>query len=447
MASLDISDEINSKYLVFGLGKTGLSIARHLFKENIDAIYYDSRSEPPEKELFEELFGKENIFLADYEESILENVSAIVVSPGISDQNKLLKLGLKKNIKIISDIDLYVESSSRDFVTVTGTNGKSTVTELISYICNKSKIKASAGGNLGIPALDLLSDDAELHILELSSFHLHRCDYLPSKVAVLLNISRDHLDWHGNEDHYKKCKFRILRDANSSVYNHGINDIGKYLNSNINVGFGVEVKEKSFGILEENNSFYLCYGKEKLINCNKLKLNGNHNYENILAALAASRLIGIDLSDALDAICSFQGLPHRMQSISNHNSIEYINDSKGTNVDAAIASISSLKKKVILLAGGQSKGGNFEQFAEAIKSKVKRAYLFGEDAKIIGNELNKFVPVVFVDNLEDAVILAKKSSSPGDVILLSPACASFDQFDSFIHRGKEFERIVGEITK
>ena len=157
MVSLDISDEINSKYLVFGLGKTGLSIARHLFKENIDAIYYDSRSEPPEKELFEELFGKENIFLADYEESILENVTAIVVSPGISDQNKLLKLGLKKNIKIISDIDLYVESSSRDFVTVTGTNGKSTVTELISYICNKSKIKASAGGNLGIPALDLLS--------------------------------------------------------------------------------------------------------------------------------------------------------------------------------------------------------------------------------------------------------------------------------------------------
>ena len=202
-----------------------------------------------------------------------------------------------------------------------------------------------------------------------------------------------------------------------------------------------------YDILEENNSFYLCYGKEKLINCNKLKLNGNHNYENILAALAASRLIGIDLSDALDAICSFQGLPHRMQSISNHNSIEYINDSKGTNVDAAIASISSLKKKIILLAGGQSKGGNFEQFAEAIKNKVKRAYLFGEDAKIIGNELNKFVPVVFVDNLEDAVISAKKSSSPGDVILLSPACASFDQFDSFIHRGKEFERIVGEITK
>ena len=161
-----------------------------------------------------------------------------------------------------------------------------------------------------------------------------------------------------------------------------------------------------------------------------------------MAALAASRLIGIDLSDALDAICSFQGLPHRMQSISNHNSIEYINDSKGTNVDAAIASISSLKKKVILLAGGQSKGGNFEQFAEAIKNKVKRAYLFGEDAKIIGNELNKFVPVVFVDNLEDAVILAKKSSSPGDVILLSPACASFDLFSNYEDRGRQFKKHI-----
>jgi UDP-N-acetylmuramoylalanine--D-glutamate ligase len=136
-----------------------------------------------------------------------------------------------------------------------------------------------------------------------------------------------------------------------------------------------------------------------------------------------------------------------MQSIKNHNSIEYINDSKGTNVDAAIASISSLKKKIILLAGGQSKGGNFEQFAEAIKNKVKRAYLFGEDAKIMCNELNKFVPVILVDSLEDAVISAKKSSSPGDIILLSPACASFDQFDSFTHRGEEFERIVGEITK
>ena len=224
------------RYLVLGMGKTGLSIAQHLNKNEINAIYFDTRINPPELEAFKKSFNEADIYLVDHN-NLPEDIDTIVVSPGINDDHPIIQLAIQRNIQILSDIDLFVRSTKKDFIAITGSNGKSTVTELVSFICNNGNLKASAGGNLGRPALDLLDDKVDIHILELSSFHLHRCQYLPAKVAVLLNISKDHLDWHGSEENYRNSKYRILKDALSSVYNRNLGDVVEYLNVNLKLTF------------------------------------------------------------------------------------------------------------------------------------------------------------------------------------------------------------------
>ncbi len=439
---------IQNKYFVFGMGKTGLSVANFLKRNNENAIYFDSRKNPPQLDDFKKLFKKENIFIEKIETKNLDEVTHVIVSPGINDCNGLLKIFKKNNIPILSDIDLYVENTAKRFVAITGTNGKSTVTELVSFLCNNAGVKSSAGGNLGTPALDLIDDDAELHILELSSFHLHRCSYLPANVAVLLNISRDHIDWHGDEESYRQAKFRILKDASSSVFNHDIPGVLNYLNNKLSVSFGSGIAKKdSYGLLSKDDEILLTYNEKKIVCSSQLKLFGIHNYENILAALAVTLLLGLNESLVIDAAKRFEGLPHRMQLIASKDNVDYINDSKGTNVDAAIASINSVSAKVILLAGGQSKGGDFNYFAKATKNKIKLAVLFGEDSKLIGEQLKKYTPVIYTNTLEEAFHKAKNSCISGDTILLSPACASFDQFKSFSHRGDEFIRIVNRTIR
>ena len=326
------------RYLVLGMGKTGLSIAQHLKKNEINAIYFDTRINPPELEAFKKSFNEADIYLVDHN-NLPEDIDTIVVSPGINDDHPIIQLAIQRNIQILSDIDLFVRSTKKDFIAITGSNGKSTVTELVSFICNNGDLKASAGGNLGRPALDLLDDKVDIHILELSSFHLHRCQYLPAKVAVLLNISKDHLDWHGSEENYRNSKYRILKDALSSVYNRNLGDVEEYLNVNPKLTFGNNQDAgDQYGVLVDSEGSFLSKGKKKLLNCGEIKLRGIHNYENLMAALAVSELINLDISDAMLSAKEFKGLPHRMQLVAEHNSIDFINDSKGTNVDAAMAS-------------------------------------------------------------------------------------------------------------
>ena len=443
-----LQKSIQNKYFVFGMGKTGLSVANFLKRNNENAIYFDSRKNPPQLDDFKKLFKKENIFLEKIEAKNLDEVTHVIVSPGINDCNDLVRIFKKNNIPILSDIDLYVENTTKRFVAITGTNGKSTVTELVSFLCNNAGVKSSAGGNLGTPALDLIDDDAELHILELSSFHLHRCSFLPANVAVLLNISRDHIDWHGDEESYRQAKFSILKDATSSVFNHDISEVLNYLNNKPSISFGSGIAKKdSYGLLSKGDEILLTYNEKELVSSSQLKLFGIHNYENILAAFAVTLLLDLKESLVIDAAMRFEGLPHRMQLIASKDNVDYINDSKGTNVDAAIASINSVSGKVILLAGGQSKGGDFDYFANATKNKIKLAVLFGEDSKLIGEQIKKYNPVIYTKSLEEAFLKAKNSCTSGDTILLSPACASFDQFKSFSHRGDEFIRIVNRVIK
>ena len=431
------------RYLVFGMGETGLSVARHLKKMNIQAVYYDTRLNPPNLPSFEKIISKSDVILGNFNDRLFEDIDCLVVSPGLSDKEPLIQKALQLGIKIISDIDLFVENVTKDFVVVTGSNGKSTVTELLSLMCKKSNIKVSAGANLGRPALELLKDNADLYLLELSSFHLHRCQKLPAKVAVLLNISNDHLDWHGSEKNYHQAKYRIYKEALSSVYNRNLKGCLSHLNSNPRISFGLcEAKGNHYGILSDGADKFLSKNQKKLLSSHKVKILGSHNLENILAAMAVGELIGLDISPMIEAIKEFKGLPHRMEFVENYKSIEFINDSKGTNVGAAIASINSLDGPIILLAGGQGKGGDFKFFANSVHKKIKKIILFGKDSKLIEKEFKDYVSSTCVESLKDAVHYATKYGHEGDKVLLSPACASFDQFDSYISRGEEFCRIV-----
>ena len=435
------------RYLVFGMGETGLSVARHFKKMNIQAVYYDTRLNPPNLPSFEKIISKSDVILGNFNDRLFEDIDCLVISPGLSDKEPLIQKALQLGIKIISDIDLFVENVTKDFVVVTGSNGKSTVTELLSLMCKKSNIKVSAGANLGRPALELLKDNADLYLLELSSFHLHRCQKLPAKVAVLLNISNDHLDWHGSEKNYHQAKYRIYKEALSSVYNRNLKGCLSHLNSNPRISFGLcEAKGNHYGILSDGADKFLSKNQKKLLSSHEVKILGSHNLENILAAMAVGELIGLDINPMIEAIKEFKGLPHRMEFVENYKSIEFINDSKGTNVGAAIASINSLEGPIILLAGGQGKGGDFKFFANSVHKKIKKIILFGKDSKLIEKEFKDYVSSTCVESLKDAVHYATEYGHEGDQVLLSPACASFDQFDSYIHRGEEFCRIVRELN-
>lgn len=434
------------RYLVFGMGDTGLSVARFFEKTAVPARYYDTRLNPPNLSLFNQLSSQSEIVLGTYTDKLFENIDRIVVSPGLSDKEPLIQKVQQLGIEIISDIDLFVENVTSDFVVITGSNGKSTVTELLSLMCKKAKIKASAGANLGRPALDLLNDKVDLYLLELSSFHLHRCQQLPAKVALLLNISNDHLDWHDGEINYHQSKYRIYKEASFSVYNRKLKESLNYINKNPRVSFGLdEAKEHHYGMLDDGINKFLAIGREKLLTSNEIKIHGSHNIENILATMAVAEQIGINKTQMIEVIKEFQGLPHRMQLIAEYNSVEFINDSKGTNIGAAIASVNSLDGPIILLAGGQGKGGDYKFFADSIHKKIKEIILFGEDSELIEKEFEPYVPTLCVSSLKDAIHYAQERSCAGDKILLSPACASFDQFDSYAHRGEEFCRIVGEL--
>ena len=424
-------------FLVYGLGITGNSVINFFKKKKISnfKVYDDNY-----KNLFKSYWTK-NL------NKTLKQVDYIILSPGISlIKNKNLQ---KYKKKIITDLDLfYLDREKFKSIVVTGTNGKSTTCKLLDNVLKKNKFKSLLGGNIGKPLLSLNKVNNSFVIIEASSFQLSHSKFICPDFALFLNFTNDHIDWHGDEESYRQSKFRVLKDASSLVFNHDVPEVKNYLDNKLSVRFGSRTtKKNSYSLLPKGDEILLTYNEKKIVGSSQLKLFGIHNYENILAALAVTLLLGLDESLVIDAVKRFEGLPHRMQLIASKGNVDYINDSKGTNVNAAIASINSVSAEVILLAGGQSKGGDFDYFAKATKNKIKLAVLFGEDSKLIGKQLKKYTSVIYKNTLEEAFHEANNLCTSGDTILLSPACASFDQFKSFSHRGDEFIRIVNRSIK
>ncbi len=433
---------------MLGLGATGLSIARYLRRIDGDATFFDTRESPPGIGQLEEIWPDAEVLLGDAE--IPDGIDRIIASPGIPDSHPLLKAAAKAKLEVVSDIELFAREANAPYVAVTGSNGKSTVTTLLYHMCVAAGRKVYAGGNLGKPALDLLDDDEpDLYVLELSSFQLQRTSELPADVAVLLNVAPDHLDWHASEAEYRDAKYRIYREAKAAVFNRADERATKEAAAcDRAISFGLDEPEAGhYGIRHEDGVHYLACGNTLLIAVDDLAMFGVHNQSNALAALAAGDLLGLDMPAMLQVLVEFPGLPHRMQFIARVGAVDYINDSKATNVAAAVASINSVRGSFVLIAGGDGKGGDFGELANAIDNRMRAAVLVGKDAEAIADAFDAMLPVSFADDMQDAVRKAARHAESDDTVLLAPACASLDQYPNYKARGDEFADAVKALKR
>ncbi len=433
------------KELVFGIGETGLSVARYLSRQGRDARFVDTRAEPPGMDELGRILPGADVFLGKAPRGLLKSTTRIIVSPGIAEREPLLAEARAAGIEVVSDIELFVQEARAPFVAVTGSNGKSTVTSLLALMFEAAGTRALAGANLGNPALDLLAEpQPEVYVLELSSFQLMRTRNLPAQVAVLLNVSDDHLDWHASAAEYREAKYRVFREAKAAVFNRADAEVPKAIPQNATaVGFGAdEPPAGQYGLVEEEGERFLACGEQVLLSTEDIALPGEHNHLNALAAVAVGRLMGLDFSPMLQVLMEFPGLPHRMQFVANVGGADYIDDSKATNIGAAIASITSVEGPVILLAGGEGKGSDFAPFAQAVHERLKAAILIGRDGPAIARALKGLAPVYQAANMDTAVSVAASLAGPGDTVLLAPACASLDQYRNYAERGQDFRRVV-----
>lgn len=437
-----------NKDLVVGLGATGLSIARYLRRAGLAAMFIDSRDEPPAIEELKAAWPEAEVSLGEM--TLPKNVDRIIVSPGIADNDSLLKKARQQNIEVVSDIELFAREAEAPFVAITGSNGKSTVTTMLYHMGRAAGRNTLAGGNLGEPALDLLDQQTpDLYVLELSSFQLQRTASLPAAVAVLLNVSPDHLDWHASEREYRDSKYRVYRDASAAVINRADERaIKDAAHCEKLISFGLDAPEEGhYGIRNEEGVDYIARGTTLLIATADLAMYGRHNQANALAALAAGELLGFESAAMLQVLSEFPGLPHRMQFVARKASVDYINDSKATNVAAAVASIDSVDNMIVLIAGGDGKGGDFTDLAAALENKIRAAVLIGTDATKIADALDTVMPVYFATDMGDAVQQAAAYADSEDTVLLAPACASFDQFENYGARGDAFAAAVGALPR
>ncbi len=436
--------------LVVGLGKTGLSVVRYLRALGEAVIVVDSRDIPPGLSTLKNEYSDVECFTGSFDTALFVNAHRIIVSPGVTLAEPALVEAKNKNIEIIGDIDLFAHEVMAPVIGITGSNGKSTVTTLLALMASQAGIKAVASGNIGTPVLDSLSDDVELYVLELSSFQLETLQRLPMKAAVVLNISADHLDRYENLAAYALSKQVIYENAEVLVLNKDDS-----LASRVNVPADKQIcftlnkpEETEFGLCEEgeckvyNALASLCFSEQPLLAVDELKIKGSHNLQNALAALALGYAIGLPLDSMLDTLTEFKGLPHRTQFVAEIEGVNWINDSKATNVGAAKAALVGLPGIHVLIAGGDAKGADFSDLTDVIEQHCRAVVLMGKDAAMIAAVLPEAMSVVTVVDMQAAVHAAMSLAKAGDNVLLAPACASFDMFDNFEHRGDVFIQSV-----
>ena len=435
--------------IVIGLGETGLSVAQYLSKNDITFTMIDSRPNPPRLQLFRQSFPTAEIYLGEFASSLFAQAECVIVSPGIdTNQDVIREVVAANGCECIGDIELFARSTTKPIVAITGSNGKSTVTSLLTEMASSASVKAYAGGNFGPPALDLLNyGDAELFVLELSSFQLESTQSLHPDVSVVLNISPDHLDRHGYMDNYVQIKEHVYSNAKISVINRDDEYVSRMKTSGDVISFGLgHPAEGEFGLIKENEASFLMLGNEYLLPVSELALKGESGVLNSLAALAIGHALKLPMQKMLSKLKNFKGLPHRLALVEEHAGVSWFNDSKGTNIGATISSLCSLNKNIILIAGGKFKGGDLTKLREVVAKHTKHVILLGRDASVLQQELEGASPIDMAASMTDAVAIAYRSSTAGDQVLLSPACASFDMYKSYIERGCDFENCVKSLV-
>lgn len=427
--------------LVVGLGKTGLSVAHYLRDRDVAFAVVDSRDNPPGKDELEKDFPGVKAYFGEFKKSVFKKAKQLIVSPGISILTPEIQYAHSKGAEVLGDIELFARSVLQPVVTITGSNGKTTVTMMVALMAQRSKKKVLMGGNVGIPVLQLLDEEEpDLYVLELSSFQLETTYSLNAKAAVILNISEDHLDRYDGLDSYVAAKARIYDQCRMAIVNRNDNRVSRLAGMHESVSFGVDApnRDVDFGLLEKDGKEWFAKGQEYLMPVDELKVPGRHNVCNALAALALGDQAGLPTEGMLLALREFEGVEHRTQWIACINGVDWYNDSKGTNVGATVAALSGMKGKTVLIAGGQGKGSDFSPLESVVKEKARAVVLLGEDAEKLSSALGDFENKVFVSSMDEAVKVSSELAQADDNVLLSPACASFDMFKSYEDRGNAF---------
>jgi UDP-N-acetylmuramoylalanine--D-glutamate ligase len=437
------------KILVVGLGKSGAATVRYLAGAGAALVLTDSRADPAGLDQLRAAVPQSEIHLGAFDApQPWSQFACAVVSPGVPLDDPFVAGLRQAGVDILGDIELFARAAGAPVIGITGSNGKSTVTTLVGEMAAAAGLNAGVGGNLGTPALDLLDarngPQKTLFVLELSSFQLETTHTLKLAAATILNVSPDHLDRHGSVERYTAAKARIYAHAQTAVVNRDdrATHTGTHLARRI-VSFGLDAPaEGHYGLLEHDGQQWLACGAERLAPLAALRIKGLHNAANALAALALADAAGIPRRGSLRALTEFKGLPHRCEWVAELGGVTWINDSKGTNVGASLAALQGLEGPLLWLGGGQGKGQDFTALRGPLRDKARAAIVFGEDAACIERDLGGALPVRRVADLAAAVEQARQLARPGDRVLLSPACASLDQFRNYEERGLRFAAMV-----
>ncbi len=445
-----LTDLMQKQIAVVGLGISGIATARYLLHQGTTPLLMDSRPQPAALEQAADLADCPRV-LGEFDANKLQQMDLIIVSPGIALATPALQQAADAGVEIIGDVELFARVLNAQPVTppivaITGSNGKTTVTTLLGEMAHQAGVKVAVGGNIGIPALALLEQDAELYVLELSSFQLETTHSLKARAAVLLNISDDHMDRYSGIAEYAAAKHAIYRGAACAIYNRqdmatlpqGVGRI---------CSFGLDQPQTgSWGVIRDSGDVeWLAKGKEKLLAVAEIAMAGRHNIANALAALALGERAGLPIDSMLKTLRIFKGLPHRCETVGFRAGVRFVNDSKATNVGATLAAIEGLAggcERLWLIAGGDGKGADFTPLGPLLAQHVAGVFLIGRDAPL----LKAVAPTASChSSLQDAVNAAYRQAAAGDLILLSPACASLDMFNNFEQRGEAFRQAMAEV--
>lgn len=441
---------LNKKILVVGLARTGVAVARFLAAQGARVTVTDMKDEAALAPLLEQLADLDIDYeLGRHERHSFLMADLIVVSPGVPMDIKPLLLAKAQRRPVISEIELAARFLAAPIVAITGTNGKTTTTTLTGEIFAACGFKTFVGGNIGNPLIELVTSGEAVDrvVVELSSFQLEGIVDFRPQVAVLLNITEDHLDRYATYQEYIDAKLRIFENQTSADYavlNMDDPLVAAYAGKmKARVVPMSQRQELAQGIFYCNGSIvYRWEGREELFATASFRLKGVHNIENIMAALASTLLMGCDAGQALAAVEAFAGLPHRMEFVREVRGVAWYEDSKGTNVGSVVKSLESFDSGITLIAGGKDKGGEYTPLADLVKERVSHLILIGEAKERMRNALGSLTDTHLADTLEDAVALAHRLTAPGGVVLFSPACSSFDMFKNYEERGERFKSLV-----
>ena len=435
--------------VIVGMGNTGLSCARFLSGQNASFAITDSRAHPPMLDAVKSRFPDIPVHTGGLSRELLLDTKNILISPGVSLQEPEIQTAIAAGVNVYGDVELFSQYVDAPVIAITGSNGKSTVTTLVSEVTKAAGMNTAVGGNLGTPVLDLLMEEnVDIYVLELSSFQLETVNSLRPLASVVLNITEDHMDRYSYFSEYCNAKSRIYRNATVMVINRDDQEVFRMIQPGRRVitFTTTEPVNSEYGIRTFDQKDWIVRGREKLMQVQELGIPGIHNISNALAVFALCDVIRIPVRVTAGVLQQFSGLPHRCQLVREENGIRWINDSKGTNTGATKAAVNGLadNRNIILIAGGDSKGADFSRMSNDVRRHIKYLVLIGRDAGKIRKSLEGCTDITDATDMKDAVIKAAAKAEGGDIVLLSPACSSQDMYTDYRERGETFVNAVNE---